>query len=277
MIFGEIDDIKQGQIFSDRTELSKAGIHGPTMAGIWGREKEGASSIVLSGGYEDDIDELDYILYTGHGGQDPNTNRQIKNQEFTRGNKALVISHLYNLPIRVTRGHQVPFGPEEGYRYDGLYSVIKYERVLGRSGYFVCRFHLKILANINNLQKKLNIEISENLNQRRVDLSEKLKDLYDYKCQVCNVLLTTSSIPIIKTTHIQPFGKPHNGPDILDNLLCLCPNHYYQFQNYGFYINPDNLKIFHLKNYKKLNLHPKHNINKKYLDYFYQLFLKNNQ
>ena len=50
--------------------LSKARIHGPTMAGIWGREIEGACSIVLSGGYEDDIDELDYIFYTGQGGQD---------------------------------------------------------------------------------------------------------------------------------------------------------------------------------------------------------------
>ena len=39
------------------------------MAGIWGAQ-EGAYSIVLSGGYEDDIDELDYILYTGQGGQD---------------------------------------------------------------------------------------------------------------------------------------------------------------------------------------------------------------
>ena len=50
------------------------------MAGIWGRENEGACSIVLSGGYEDDIDDFDYIKYTGHGGQDsPGGNKlQIK-------------------------------------------------------------------------------------------------------------------------------------------------------------------------------------------------------
>jgi predicted restriction endonuclease len=24
--------------------------------------------------------------------------------------------------------------------------------------------------------------------------------------------------------HIQPFGAPHNGPDISENVICLCPN-----------------------------------------------------
>jgi hypothetical protein len=63
MPFGHIDGIEIGKIFSSRKYLSKAGVHAPSMHGIWGREKEGACSIVLSGGYEDDIDNLDYILY----------------------------------------------------------------------------------------------------------------------------------------------------------------------------------------------------------------------
>ena len=70
LFFGELENVKVGQIFKDRDELSKARVHGPTMSGIWGRESEGACSIVLSGGYEDDIDDLNYILYTGQGGQD---------------------------------------------------------------------------------------------------------------------------------------------------------------------------------------------------------------
>ena len=105
LFFGELENIKVGQIFKDRDELSKARVHGPTMSGIWGRESEGACSIVLSGGYEDDIDDLNYILYTGQGGQDKPGGKQISNQEFVRGNKALVLSQKYNLPVRVTRGH----------------------------------------------------------------------------------------------------------------------------------------------------------------------------
>ena len=34
--------------------MSEAGVHRPHVAGIHGREDEGAYSIVLSGGYEDD-------------------------------------------------------------------------------------------------------------------------------------------------------------------------------------------------------------------------------
>jgi hypothetical protein len=33
----------------------------------------GAESIVVSGGYEDDEDHGDTIIYTGHGGNDPQT------------------------------------------------------------------------------------------------------------------------------------------------------------------------------------------------------------
>ena len=70
MKYGNIEGIKVGQLFDSRKELAEAGVHAPTMAGIWGRENEGACSIVLSGGYEDDIDQLDYIQYTGQGGQE---------------------------------------------------------------------------------------------------------------------------------------------------------------------------------------------------------------
>ena len=102
--FGHVDGSKVGATFNSRQELSTSGIHTPPMSGIWGREKEGACSIVMSGGYEDDIDDLDYVLYTGHGGQDVPGGKQVKNQDFTRGNKALQLSQEYNLPIRVARG-----------------------------------------------------------------------------------------------------------------------------------------------------------------------------
>ena len=119
VVFGEIENIKVGQIFDSRESLAKSGIHTPPMGGIWG-SSEGACSIVLSGGYEDDIDDLNYILYTGQGGQDIPGGKQISDQEFVRGNKGLMLSCDYNLPVRVTRGHQIKNGPTSGYRYDGF-------------------------------------------------------------------------------------------------------------------------------------------------------------
>ena len=92
--FGHIPGTKIGQLFKDRTALKNAGIHANTVKGIWGAGT-GACSIVLSGGYPDDKDFLEYIIYTGFGGQDPKTKKQIKNQEFIGGNKGLMISCEY--------------------------------------------------------------------------------------------------------------------------------------------------------------------------------------
>jgi len=128
-MFGPIENIKAGQIFANRKALAKAGVHTPLMSGIWGAQ-DGAYSVVLSGGYEDGIDALNYILYTGQGGQDEPGGKQIANQEFLKGNRGLQLSCEYSLPVRVTRGHQIENGPPNGYRYDGQYYVKSYERVL---------------------------------------------------------------------------------------------------------------------------------------------------
>src|SRR3954454_22850474 len=57
--FGEISDYPEGSAFEDRKDLSRSGVHRPLQAGICGGKAEGAESIVLSGGYEDDSDEGD--------------------------------------------------------------------------------------------------------------------------------------------------------------------------------------------------------------------------
>ncbi len=57
---------------------------------------------MLSGGYEDDEDLGDEIIYTGHGGQENKI--QVRDQELTRQNLALAISAQQGLPVRVVRG-----------------------------------------------------------------------------------------------------------------------------------------------------------------------------
>lgn len=69
-IFGEIQGISVGAIFANRKEAAAAAVHKPLQAGISGSKDEGADSIVISGGYEDDFDSGDEIIYTGEGGQD---------------------------------------------------------------------------------------------------------------------------------------------------------------------------------------------------------------
>jgi putative restriction endonuclease len=71
--FGDIPGLSSGDVFPDRAALHAAGVHRPTQAGIAGRGAEGAESIVLNEGYEDDEDLGDEIIYTGEGGRDPNS------------------------------------------------------------------------------------------------------------------------------------------------------------------------------------------------------------
>jgi putative restriction endonuclease len=58
-----------GQSFDDREDLRREGLHYQKRAGIAGRAKDGAESIVMSGGYAHDVDLGDEIIYTGQGGQ----------------------------------------------------------------------------------------------------------------------------------------------------------------------------------------------------------------
>jgi len=74
--FGPINGVGEGTSFATRREASDAEVHRPLRSGISGAAGEGADSIVVSGGYEDDEDYGDVIVYTGHGGNDPETKPQ---------------------------------------------------------------------------------------------------------------------------------------------------------------------------------------------------------
>jgi putative restriction endonuclease len=143
-LFGHLPDYPVGCHFASRLALSRASVHGPRIAGIAGSGRLGARSVVLAGGYEDTQDFGDVIIYTGHGGRDATTRRQMAHQTLTRGNLALAVSHAQDLPIRVIRGARLdsPYAPQAGYRYDGLYRVVAYWREIGTSGFDIWRFRL---------------------------------------------------------------------------------------------------------------------------------------
>lgn len=143
--FGHIPGSPEGRCFASRVELSQAGVHRPLVAGICGRGRAGANSVVLAGGYEDTEDFGEEILYTGHGGRDLETGRQIAPQTLTKGNLALAVNAAHALPVRVIRGarQRSPYAPVAGYRYDGLYLVEGYWRASGKSGFYIWRYRLR--------------------------------------------------------------------------------------------------------------------------------------
>ncbi|KAJ7073924.1 PUA-like domain-containing protein [Mycena amicta] len=153
--YGNIPGVQVGDCFEDRESLATAGLHAPPQAGIWYQTRFGAYSIVLNGGYEDDVDEGDRIVYTGHGkgGKGAETvgskAPQQGHQEWKLGNLALKRSMDERRPVRVIRGSECKsnFAPKSGFRYDGLYRVTRARRELGKEGYWVCRFTMIRLPN----------------------------------------------------------------------------------------------------------------------------------
>uniref|UniRef100_A0A8D8VVT0 RING-type E3 ubiquitin transferase n=1 Tax=Cacopsylla melanoneura TaxID=428564 RepID=A0A8D8VVT0_9HEMI len=164
--FGPIPGIEVGQTFLYRVQASEAGVHRPHVSGIHGREDVGAFSLVLSGGYEDDVDDGDSFLYTGSGGRDLSGNRrtnvQSSDQTLTRMNKALAkncnaplddekgneaVNWKKGKPVRVMRNANAAkhskYAPKEGNRYDGIYKIVKYYPVKGSSNFIVWRYQLR--------------------------------------------------------------------------------------------------------------------------------------
>lgn len=72
-------------------QVAESGVHRPLVAGISGRHKVGARSIILSGMYPDDEDFGDEFYYSGCGGRehDPyhRSKEQTLHQTLTRLNK----------------------------------------------------------------------------------------------------------------------------------------------------------------------------------------------
>ena len=78
-LYGHVENVPIGATFPDRLALAKVGVHRATQAGITGGG-DGTESIVLNAGYADDVDHGDEVIYTGHGGRNPNTTRNCRSR-----------------------------------------------------------------------------------------------------------------------------------------------------------------------------------------------------
>ncbi|KAJ8696813.1 hypothetical protein PTI98_006649 [Pleurotus ostreatus] len=151
----DIEGIEPGTMFRNRQELSDAGVHLPTIHGIHSVGEDNVYSVVLHGGYEDNVDDGEEIIYTGQGkgaekGQAVRGQRQAGGQNWKKGpNAALKNAIATRLPIRVIRGDKSnsDYAPRPGgtykYRYDGLYTVDECWEAPGKAGYMMCMFKLK--------------------------------------------------------------------------------------------------------------------------------------
>ncbi|MFC6880295.1 MULTISPECIES: caspase, EACC1-associated type [Actinomadura] len=288
--YGEIPGVEEGDIFASRKELSYQRVHRPLQAGICGRHAAGgAESIVVSGGYSDDHDLGDVIIYTGHGGQD-DRGRQVRPQDPSDpGNAALMANITTRYPVRVIRGAggDRDYSPAEGFRYDGLYSVEEYWTTEGQDGFRIIQFRLEKLPQgeqpvvpSSSMDRRAGINLSHwepvsagiYMNRR---LAEKVKQAHDYECQICGYSIQTpAGFRFSPTFHLQSLARPHKGPDIPENILCVCLTHRAELE-LGVITIDDDLSVINENEgipIATLSLSPKHRVGRQYLRYHRGLY-----
>lgn len=245
------------------------------MQGIHGTKVDGADSIVISGGYLDDEDYGDVIIYTGAGGNDPATKKQIAHQSVDHPNNAgLITSELAGYPIRVTRKEKGAF------RYDGLFSVTEHWIDVGRDGFQIVRYRLEKLPDdhpeegpATKSEPAREPSYASTTVTRRIRDSaaaRKVKDWHNHACQICGESIGIDGDRLYSEgAHIRPLGRPHVGPDETSNILCLCPNHHVQFDKGGITVGTDLVVLDRStgKALGRLRTHPAHRIDIAHFDY----------
>ncbi|KAI7981386.1 Histone-lysine N-methyltransferase, H3 lysine-9 specific SUVH5 [Camellia lanceoleosa] len=153
-IIGSVPGVEVGDEFQYRVELALVGIHRLYQAGIDYINQGGmiiVTSIVASGGYADDLDNPDVLIYSGQGGTAVGRDKQHEDQKLERGNLALKNSITANNPVRVIRGSKETKASNSEarakivlttYIYDGLYTVKRYWHDVGPHGKLVFKFEL---------------------------------------------------------------------------------------------------------------------------------------
>ncbi|KAJ8754297.1 hypothetical protein K2173_002748 [Erythroxylum novogranatense] len=174
-IIGPVPGVEVGDEFQYRIELNIIGLHRQIQGGIDYVKQNGtiiATSIVASGGYDDETDESDVLTYMGQGGNMSGGGKDPEDQKLERGNLALKNSKDAKNPVRVIRGDsKMPDSSDSRgrtYIYDGLYLVEKVWQTMGPHEKLVFKFKLVRIPGQPELawkivKKSKNIKVREGL------------------------------------------------------------------------------------------------------------------
>ncbi|XP_043713204.1 histone-lysine N-methyltransferase, H3 lysine-9 specific SUVH6-like [Telopea speciosissima] len=154
-ILGSIPGVTVGDKFQYRVELLIVGLHRPLESGIDYLKKGGkiiATSIVASGGYDNDTSDPDVLVYSGQGSKSRKGDKRPKDQKLKGGNLALKNSIGEKIFVRiVSRGTII-----SDYVYNGFYLVEQYWAKRGDYGNLIFKFQLRRVADQLKLHSRKN-------------------------------------------------------------------------------------------------------------------------
>lgn len=92
---------------------------------------------------------------------------------------------------------------------------------------------------------------------RDTELARRVKLIHSFECQLCgHTIHLPDGSRYAEAHHVRPLGRPHNGPDTIANIICVCPNHHAEL-DYG-------VASLDLTSLRRLD---DHTIDGKYVDY----------
>ena len=96
--------------------------------------------------------------------------------------------------------------------------------------------------------------------RRNQNLVRLVKLIRNNTCQICAIRLGTENSPYSEVHHIRPLGDPHIGEDILENMICVCPNCH---KKLDYLYMPINWELIDEQNRRQ----PNHSINLEFIEW----------
>ena len=126
------------------------------------------------------------------------------------------------------------------------------------------RNRMVTFSEIYTREETIRIKREIELRLRKKSLVDRIKKLYNNACQLCETKLEiTKGLYYSEVHHIKPLGRPHNGPDTLDNMICVCPNCHALLDLGGIVLGDKSFKLL------------KHSIGQEYLRYHNEIYALN--
>ena len=253
VITAPVDGVAVGAEFPSRAALREAGVHAPLVGGISGGQ-DGADSIVVSGGYEDDLDRGDEIIYTGQGGND-HQHRQAGRRSGMDSRQCRPRAQAVSRDSRSEWfgvNTAEAFSPRRrGYRYDG--GLLRPGSLAGdREKWFP---DLPLQAGSGRTPNprpwgpwergKATLACASPAVNYPADHQKTLpwqpgsRNYTTTPARYVAFALRPQEVHTQRVLTSAALGSPHNGPDAEGNLLCLCPNHHVLFDNGALLIKDD--------------------------------------
>lgn len=114
---------------------------------------------------------------------------------------------------------------------------------------------------------------------RNTSIIKQLKTDTNNKCQVCGSrLLIGDGKYYSEGHHLKKLGSIHQGPDVVGNVIILCPNHHVEFDLGTIAINLKTMRLVHMDPNNPIHNKPlaynRNNLDMEYIKYHYENLYK---